>query len=161
MFKVRERSGLLSCVLHLTPTLKTTDCNAYHSSNNKNESQICWRKNWTANHSKAKLPLSHSLTNRKPWWRFRKRGDALLTKVVIRKWCWESYKNKEPARERCSEAKPRSPFKSTKGLFSTVQLSCGKDSSHVWQQENSKDVNVPKTLCKSPRVLSPRLINCD
>lgn len=48
----------------------------------------CWRKNRTTNHSKAKLQLSHSLTNRKPWWRFRKHGDALQTKVV-RKRCAE------------------------------------------------------------------------
>lgn len=34
MFKVREKSGLLSFVLHLTPTLKTTDSKAYHSNIN-------------------------------------------------------------------------------------------------------------------------------
>lgn len=94
MFKVRERSGLLSSVLHLTLPLRTTDCKAYHPGINQNANGICWRKNRTANNSKAELRLSHPLTNRKPWWRFRKHGDSLLTKV-IRKRCWESYKNKE------------------------------------------------------------------
>lgn len=37
MFKVREKSGLLFFVLHLTPTLKTPDGKAYHSSINDNE----------------------------------------------------------------------------------------------------------------------------
>lgn len=94
MLKVRERSGLLSFVLHLTPTLRTTDCKAYHPGLNQKENQICWRKNRTANNPKAELQLSHSLTNRKPRWRFRKHRESLLTKV-IRKRCRETYKNKD------------------------------------------------------------------
>lgn len=34
MFKVREMSGLLSIVLHLSTTLQTTDGKAYHPSIN-------------------------------------------------------------------------------------------------------------------------------
>lgn len=37
MFKVRETSGLLSIVLHLSTTLQTTDGKAYHPSINWNE----------------------------------------------------------------------------------------------------------------------------
>lgn len=126
--------------------------------------RICYRKNRTANHSKAKLQLSHSLTNRKPWWRFRKHRDALQTKVS-RKRYWESYKNKQ---QQLKDAHKQSqghrfiPQKVSFPLFSHCLAFLLKGFLTYLTRGECEGCEHFQELCfKPPKVISPQLTNCD
>ena len=143
MFKVREMSGLLSIVLHLSTTLQTTDGKAYHPSINWNENtdllqekirlQIIPRPNcnW-ATHSQTGNPGEGSgSTEMLSKQRSRGNDAEKVTRISNSNW-----------KMLISKAKVMDSFH--KRSLSHCLLSCSKDSLHIWPEENVKDMNIFK-----------------
>ena len=143
MFKVRETSGLLSIVLHLSTTVQTTDGKAYHPSINWNENidllqekirlQIIPRPNcnW-ANHSQTGNPGEGS-GSIEMLAKQRSRGNDAEKVTRI---------SNSSRKMLISKAKVMDSFH--KRSFSHSLLSCSKDSLHIWPEENVKDMNIFK-----------------
>ena len=143
MFKVRETSGLLSIVLHLSTTFQTTDGKAYHPSINWNENidllqekirlQIIPRPNcnW-ATHSQTGNPGEGS-GSIEMLAKQRSRGNDAEKVTRI---------SNSSRKMLISKAKVMDSFH--KRSFSHSLLSCSKDSLHIWPEENVKDMNIFK-----------------
>lgn len=65
--RLRETSGLLSFLLHLTPPREPRTARPAVLAPTQVKTESHQRKNQTAHHSEAELPLSRALANRKPW----------------------------------------------------------------------------------------------
>lgn len=143
MSKVRETSGLLSIVLHLSASLQTTDGKAYHPSINWNENtdllqekirlQIIPRPdcNW-ATHSQTGSPGEGS-GSMETLAKQRSRGNDAEKVTRI---------SNSSRKMLISKAKVMDSFH--KRSFSHSLLSCSKDSLHIWPEENVKDMNIFK-----------------
>lgn len=111
----------------------------------------CWRKNRTANHSKAKPQLSHSLAHREAW---------RCSLKAVRKWCWESYGKAQQLRKdapRQSQGHCSSHQRSLPRFGSPVE----RMSSTLDKRRSQRVWTFARTLLTSPRVLLPQLTNCD
>lgn len=110
----------------------------------------CWRRNRTANHSKAKSQPSPSLAHREAWGTAQEAGRC--SPKAFRKRCWESYRNKRNSYWKMLLSKAKVTVRPTEGLCPTGWLPCCKDVFHT-------GVNICKNSAYTG--LSSQLTDCD